>query len=342
MEIKNLLNHIGLLEDWWRRRETHLLHEKTFTAYGYTINFATNDSTLLAAANLSSQRYSQSAPLNDSRKIRLQFILDNQFEDQALPPDWPSRLKYTAVGDYLTINKDPWVNAFADLDQWTGVALVSKSLAEQPYMLSRYISDCFVLNMMLRTGWGQIHASCLYRQGKAYLIAAPHNSGKSTTAFRLVMNGYHLISDGMTYVRQVGDGVQLFGYPIGELKLRPDVVSEFADIANYGTATLVREDQKYIFNMRKLAPDRVIEQEISPQKITLCILERTNQKETTVEEIPPSSALKQIWPDTLHLEKTVHLEKNFRSINALFDLAVCYRLRIGTDVDQIVRIFDQL
>jgi hypothetical protein len=335
-------SQIDRLEDFWRRRESATTAELSFSAYGYPVHFATNDPILLEVARISSGRYSRCAPIPDANPIRLHFILDRQMPVEPVPKEWPSRLRYIGKDDWLAVNAEPWVNAFADLRQWTGVAIVSDSLARRPNMVSRFIGDCFVTNMLLRTGWGQLHASCMVRDRRAVLLVAPNNTGKSTTAFRLVMNGYRLLTDGMTYVRTSEQGIELLGYPVGEVKLRLDMLEEFPEVQARGEAALVREDTKMVLNLRQEMPDRTIEDSIWPDQIVLCLLERTGDAETTAEPIDRHAALVGLLPDAAHLDDMQVLLNNLASIQALLVKARCYRLKLGSDVKGILKAVESL
>lgn len=349
--------HLDRFEDFWHRREAAIKHEVTIEAYGDPLYFATNDPLLLEVPRLCADRYSHCKPIENATPLRLNFILDRQLPIKRVPINWPSRLRYIGQNDWLTVNAEPWVNSFADLKQHIGLAFVSESIAQKPLLLSRYIGDCFVLNMLLRTGWGELHASCLYRDRRAILLIAPHNTGKSTTAFRLAMNGYQLLSDGMTYVRihnphpnpppsQKTDGrgnkIELLGYPIGEVKLRTDMLKEFPQIKKHGRQTLVREDAKMVFNLREAMPDRMCEDSIWPQEIVVCLLERVNSHKTVAESIDQSTALIDLLPNSSHLNAVSQLANNLTSIKQLLDRARCYRLKIGSDVTGILKAIENL
>ncbi len=358
--------HLDRFEDFWHRREAAIQHEVTIEAYGYPLHFATNDPLLLEVPRLCVDRYSRSKLIENAAPLHLNFILDRQLPIKRVPINWPSRLRYIGQNDWLTVNAEPWVNSFADLKQHIGLAFVSESIAQKPLLLSRYIGDCFVLNMLLRTGWGELHASCLYRDRRAILLIAPHNTGKSTTAFRLAMNGYQLLSDGMTYVRPhpfpplfanaendqgqfknangggLGRGLELLGYPIGEVKLRMDMLKEFPQIKKHGRKTLVREDAKMVFNLREAMPDRMCEDSIWPQEIVVCLLERVNSHKTVADPIDRSAALNDLLPNSSHLTNVSLLTNNLNSIEQLLDRARCYRLKIGSDVTGILKAIENL
>jgi hypothetical protein len=339
-------------EDFWHRRDSAATHEIVINAYGYPVQFATNDPRLLDIPGLCADRYSQCDPIVPARPIQLNFILDQRLPAKRVPRNWPAHLRYNGTTDWLTVNAEPWVNSCADLKQQIGLAFVSTSIARHPLLLSRYVGDCFVLNMLLRTGWGELHASCLQRDGRAILLIGPHNAGKSTTAFRLTMNGYQLLSDGMTFVRvhnpkpdlpqsqkttREGNEIELLGYPIGEVKLRMDMLSEFPQIKKRGRKTLVREDTKMVFNLREVMPERMLAESIRPREIVVCLVERATRRTTTAEPIERETALIDLLPNSSHWNEVGLLKNNLASVETLIDRARCYRLKIGSDVAGIIR-----
>jgi hypothetical protein len=220
--------------------------------------------------------------------------------------------------------------------------LVSPSLARSPRFLSRYVCDTFVLNMMMRTGLGLLHASCLWREGRALLLSAPHNTGKSTTALRLALHGYRLLSDGMTYVRVHERGLELLGYPVGEAKLRLDMIDAFPELGGHGEPTLVREDTKMVFDLRRALPQRVVERSVWPEEIVLCQLRRTEGRATHLAPLARDEALRALWPESSFVDDEEVMRTNLRAIRALLARARCYRMALGSDEAGILQAVDGL
>ncbi len=338
--------HLDALPDFWRRRAAAAPQEHAGAVCGYPYRVAANHPDLLEAARLSDHRFSRGAPVAGGRPISLRYVLDRELPDTPVPADWPRRLRHQGAGRWLMVSAEPWVTAFADLDTWEGVARVSAPLMGAPYMLSRYIGDTFALNMLMRSGWGQLHASCLWRDGRAVLLAAPHNTGKSTPALRLSLRVGRVLSDGMTYGRAAGGGLELFGYPVGEIKLRFDMLGEFPQARAGGQAALVREDAKMIYDLRREMPERVVEESVRPREVALCLLERAadpgGAARTTAEPVDRETALRGVWPDSAHVDALPVLRSHYRSLRALLDGARCYRLRLGSDAAGIVAAVDRL
>jgi len=328
--------HLGEVWDFWRRRESACRIPSRYQAFGFPVEFSTNHPRLLEGAAISAGRFSQCLPMDEAGTIQLSVVLDERLPLAELPSNWPERLRYYGIGPWLTINAEPWVNAFADLDERRGLALVSPSLLEHPYLYSRFIMDGFILNLVMRHALGQLHASCVHRDGTALLLSATHNSGKSTTAFRLALAGYDFLSDGMTYVRAGEGGLELLGYPVGEVKLRLDMIDKFPILQGHGMDVMVREDKKVVFNLRRLLPGRVLEGPLRPTRIILCLVERTGNPHTRLERIDPQAALPELWPEMTHLDAPEVMQANLRAVYALLEQAQAYRMYLGHDENHIL------
>jgi hypothetical protein len=331
MQPDFLNSQLDHLEDTWHRRAARLDFTHTYQAFGFPVSFACNHPVLLEAARISAERFSRSPWGEPQRNIRLEFLLDERLPGERVPEDWPSRLRYQAVGSRLSINAEPWVNAFADLNQRHAVCLISPSLSEHPRLYSRFIADSFTLNMVMRDGLGQLHASCAYRDGKAILFSAPHNTGKSTTALRLALNGYQLLTDGMTYIRLRGKQTELLGYPVGEVKLRLDTVDQFPGLIQEVRPTLVREDKKVVVNLRQALPGKVLDDSIFPQETVVCVVKRPGGEETRLDQIQAGEALVELVPESTLLDETEVMQSNLDIVARFLQGARCYRLTLGSD-----------
>lgn len=341
---------INKLPDFYRRRDTAPSHEWTYSAFGYTVHFAGNDPILLDAARLSAARYSRSDPISDAPPMRLTVAIDPQADPIDVPPNLPAHLKYVGVDDWITVTAQPWVRSFAHLDRREGIAFVSRPFAQERRFLSRYILDCFTMNTLLRYGLGQLHASCLVRdptergaEGRQVVVlAGRHNIGKSTTALRLVRAGYRLVTDAMTFIRLRDGRLELMGWPAGEVKLRPDTLELFPELKGRGEATLVRDDAKYLLDLRREMPEALIDEVVTPARMVVCLVQRDGGADTRVELIGRDEARQHLLPDGLFFDSPRVVQRSFAVIDALLDRAGCYRLTLGTGAEGIVRAVDGL
>jgi len=349
---------ISRLEDLSRQREATLAHTFTYSAYGYPVHFATDDPLLLEVAHISAGCFSRCEPVPDATPTRLKFFLDPGLPAEPLPVDLSSRLRYVMVGQRLAVHAPPWVSTFVDLREWAVVAVVSPAAVRQAPFLSRYVCDNFVFHILMRTWMGHIghlHASCLYRDGRAVLLSAPHNAGKSTAALRLMTagtDGYRLVTDSTTLAR-IWDrgaaqrrlfqaGVELLGYPVGQLKLRTDVLDEFPELKAHGRSLLVRNELKIAINLRQEMPERIVEESVWPREIVLCQIERVPGRTTSAEPREPAQVLREIWPESAFVDDPEVNDGNRAALETLLERARCYRLRLGSDVPGLLATVERL
>jgi len=328
------------LPDFWRRREAAAAHAIQFEAFGHPVHLSTNDPQVLQAARLCAARYSRSDC--EAPRMQLHVLVDRQLGHQPLPQDWPTQLRGMGVGQWLTVNRDPWVNAFADTSSRTAVALVSGSLAREPYYLSRYICDRFILNLVMGEELGRLHASCLVRDHRAVLLSGPNNSGKSTTALRLALAGYGMVSDGMTHIRVHPTGLELLGYPVGETKLRHDVLGWFPALAAVGRSVAVGEHTKIVLDLRKVDHVHPVADSVRPREFVLAHLALTPHEISRSESISTEEMLRLVWPEASFVEGESAMQRNLRVLRRLLKETRCYRLEIGSDPASLLETIDRL
>jgi hypothetical protein len=227
------------------------------------------------------------------------------------------------------------------LDTRQAVVFLSPALAAETRLVSRYFIDHYLLNFIL-TGWAMLHASCVLDPNQARLVVmiAPHNTGKSTTALHLLRAGYTFLADGMALLRQQENGFVVGGYPIGEVKLRDDVLALFPEYT--GQAVRVREQHKTVVDLRLTHSDRLAETVLTPAAIHLCFVERSSAAQTQVSPLTEA----ELWPlllaNTVYWDQPARSAHNHDTLQALVQVAGRHRLRIGTDVSGIITALDAL
>jgi hypothetical protein len=255
--------------------------------------------------------------------------------------DLPEQLSYNWVGDWISLSAGQWGHAFAHLSTRTAVAFLTPALAAETRLVSRYIIDHYLLNFIL-TEWAMLHASCVLDPTgrRLILMVAPHNTGKSTTALHLLRAGYFFLADGMALLRREGSGFIVGGYPIGEVKLRDDVLALFPDYA--GEAIKVREQHKTVVNLQAVHPDRLAKTLFSPPAVQLCLVERSGTHQTEVMPLSPAEAWPALAANSVYWDEPARLEHNMDTLQALLQNANLYCLKIGSDAEGIVSTFNGL
>jgi hypothetical protein len=345
LKIQNL---IISTEDFWSRQTNAQTELFEFAPFDIPATITANRPEVLAAAQLSAGRFSRASlqradrslrPIS-SDKISLKIIV-KPGTDEPIPADLPEQLSYAGVDEWLTLSAGRWGHAFANLRTREAVLVLSSTLAAETRLVSRYFIDHYLLNFIL-TDWAMLHASCVLSADgqRLILMIAPHNTGKSTTALHLLRAGYHFLADGMALLRQVEDGFLVGGYPIGEVKLRDDVLAIFPEYS--GPAVQVREHRKTVVDLRQTHPNRLAEGLITPASIHLCFVERADSVQTRAEALSPVQARPLLAENTIFWDEPQQLESNSATLQNFIRAAKLYRLILGSDPTRIIVTINKL
>ncbi len=332
------------VEDFWSRQANAQAHVFRFAPLGAWAEVTANTPDVLEAARLSARRYSAGGPFcaGDDLQLQLHLHLVVRQQATALPPDdWPERLVYSGAGEWITLSAGEWGHGFGNLETRTALVFLSPALAQQTRLVSRYVIDHYLLNFLF-SEWAMLHASgALDPSGqKLLLLIGDHNMGKSTTALRLLHAGYRFLADGMALLQVRNGRIVVGGYPIGEVKLRDDVLALWPEYT--GEAVRVREQRKTVVDLRAAHPGQIIEQLITPAAITLCFTERGVERQTRVEPITPEAARERLAANTVFWDAPARLEHNTRILNHVLGNAHLHHLKLGSDPEHLISTLENL
>ena len=163
-----------------------------------------------------------------------------------------------------------------------------------------------------------------------------HNSGKSTTALRLALAGYPLLSDSMIFVASDGDRPQLLGFPVGRIKLRQDMVSAFPEVQALLAPEMVRGETKHSFDLRQFDPMLVCEEVAVPADIDLCLLSRGSGSHTRLAPASRQAVESTVMENSLFYDTRHVWRRNLTSLERLVDAAQWHHLVIGSHPEQLL------
>jgi len=326
-------------DDFWSRQANAQAHTFECAPYGIPTYITANEPDVLGAASLSARRYSR-ATESVGRPIRIRIVVREDV-GVPIPVDLPERLMYSGVGEWITVSAGAWGHGFAHLDAREACIFLSRALAADVRLVSRYFIDHYVLNLAL-TEWAMLHASCVLdvRRQRLVVMIATHNVGKSTSALHLTRAGCAFLADGMALLRRRGETLVVGGYPIGEVKLRDDVLNGFPEYA--GEAVRVREHQKTIVDLRAVHPERVVESLIEPKSIQLCFVERGAGTRAHLAPVGAAEAARALSANTVYWNDAAKLEHNTATLQHLLRVAGLHRLQLGSDPGSLVEAIGQL
>ena len=335
--------HAPHLEDFWGRRDNQLTHTRDFAVFGHSVRLASNQPGVLAAADLSAPLYS-SAPPVDRPPLLIRLVVRPLPQPPGpLPENLFNHIQYTGSEDWLAIQLGAWGNCQVDLTAGRAWAALSPELAAAPEVVSRCLLNTLLNNFLTARGLTMLHATSLARDadgGQVLLLIAPHGTGKSTTALRLALAGYPLMSDSQVYVNARPEGMLLTGFPVGRVKLRRDMLGDFPQLRPLLTPEEVRGETKFTLDLRRVDPALVRATAVAPEHVTLCLLTRHNAAETTRRPATRAEVLDVLMQNSLHYDRAEAWRENVAGMERLVDMAQWHHLVVGTDQQSLLKVID--
>jgi hypothetical protein len=334
--------HYQKMEDFWSRRINVPKYERKIHIFGHPVIFDSNHARLLDAATLTEQMYSISA---SQAEIAWRVHLTVHDSDQQTAPP-PERLidivHYAGADDWLSIDLRSWGNCFVEMKHCQAYAVLSSSLAENPEQVCRVLLNTILNNLLTRHGHSMLHASALVKDEHILVLQAPHGTGKSTTALRLLLNGYQLLSDSQIYLSKNDGMLWMGGFPIGRIKLRVDMLPLFPALASKAQIEPVRNETKHRVDLMRVDPALTRQEMIQIRRVEFCLLERWDKSESKIEPLSEDEAWSAIMVNSLHYDTPELWNENLRRIDLMLGKANLHRLRIGTSEDEIIKTVNQL
>src|SRR5688572_29309046 len=338
MDLNRLYQqHQHRMEDFWSRRVNAPAYEKTIYVFGQRVLFASNQETILEAATFAEQMYS-SWRLREDPGWRVYLTVHDP--DPAPPPP-PERLidlvHYAGAEDWLSIGLREWGSCIVDMKGGEAHAVLTSSLAEHPQLVCQVLLNTILNNLATRHGFSMLHASALVKDEDILVLQAPHGTGKSTTALRLLLNGYQLLSDSQIYLAEQDGELWMGGFPIGRIKLREDMLPLFPALAAEAQAEPVRNETKHRVELTRVDSALTRSEMIQVERVEFCLLERWDRSESKIEPLSEAELWSEIMVNSLHYDTPELWNDNLKRVDLLIRKAKLHRLRIGTSEAEILK-----
>ncbi|HUE98568.1 MAG TPA: hypothetical protein VMN99_04895 [Anaerolineales bacterium] len=334
--------HHHRMEDFWFRRANAPKYEKTIRIFGQPVIFDSNHEKVLEAATLAAQMYS-TLDSRDESAWRVHLTVHDPDPSPAYPPERLIDLvHYAGAEDWLSIDLREWGNCFADMERGEAYAVLSSTLADKPELVCQVLINTILTNFITRHGYSMLHASALTKDEHILLLQAPHGTGKSTTALRLLLNGYQLLSDSMVYIGERAGELWLGGFPVGRIKLRTDMLPLFPALAAETQTEPVRNETKHRVDLMRVDAALTRREMIQIHRVEFCLLERWDKSESKIEPLSEDELWAEIMVNSLHYDTPGLWNKNLHKIGLLLQTAQLHRLRIGTSEAEIIKTVNQL
>lgn len=334
--------HQHRMEDFWSRRANAPKYEKLVHIFGHPVYFDGNHEKALEAAALAERMYSTSDWRDDS-VWRVHLTVH---DPDPPPPPPPERLidlvRYAGADDWLSMDLREWGHCFVDMKHGEAFAVLSSSFAENPEQICLVLLNTILTNFITRHGYSMLHASALVKDGHILLLQAPHGTGKSTTALRLLLNGYQLLSDSMVYMGEHSGNLWMGGFPVGRIKLRTDMLSLFPTLVREAQVEPVRNETKHRVDLTQVDDSLARRDMIGVNRVEFCLLERWDRHESKIDPLSEDELWPAIMVNSLLYDTPELWSENLGRIELLLHKSNLHRLHIGTSEAEIVKAVNQL
>ncbi len=323
-------------EDFWDRRAHRPQFHRQDRFWGRLIEFSSNHAGVLDAVDHALPLYS-TVPPDGQPPYSVQLVVrDNPVQPDPLPDNLFDTMQYSGEADWLMIRLGEYGNCHIDLTAGKAVVVLAPELAMHPQLVSLYLLNTIITNFFIGNGYAMLHASCLLQGQRALMLMAPHNTGKSTTALRLILSGYQLVSDSMIFLSPVSDEPMLLGWPVGRIKLRGDMLDHFPELRPLLSTEQVRGETKYAVDIRKIDPALSCDDGVIPQSLDLCLLSRSDDGGSHLLPATYDTILDAVMVNSIFYDTPQVWRRNLALIHRLLENAHFYELKIGVDASGIV------
>ena len=334
--------HQHRMEDFWSRRANAPRYEKTIQVFGQPVIFGSNRENVLEAATFAEQMYS-TWDAADGSVWRIHLTVHDPDPEPTPPPERLIDLvQYAGADDWLSIDLREWGHCFVDMKRGEAHAVLRSGLAEKPRLVCQVLLNTILNNFATRHGFSMLHASALVKNRHILVLQAPHGTGKSTTALRLLLNGYQLLSDSQIYLTERNGALWMGGFPMGRIRLREDMLPHFPALAAEAQTEPVRNETKHRVDLMRVDPSMTRREMIPVHQVEFCLLERWDKTESSIEPLSEDELWAEIMVNSLHYDTPELWSENLRHVDLLLRKSRLHRLRIGTSEAEILKTVNQL
>ncbi len=297
---------------------------------------------LLASADYAIPLYSVAPTIEPSPFVIHLVVRPMAVPSRSIPANLFDHIQYTGFGDWLTMHLGPLGLCQVNLASKRAWIILASELADRPELVSRYLLNTILTNFLIASGYGFLHATGLLKGQKVLLLMAPHNAGKSTMALHLTLAGYSLLSDSMILIGRQGTTEQLYGFPVGRLKLRSDMIADFPQLEHLLETEPARGEIKYAIDLRNFDPGLVQESVVQPTRVCLCLLSRSDTTKSHLRPAKLHEVMNSVMANSLFYDTEEVWKQNLAFIRLLVEKAHYHHLEVGSAPTRLVTVVDAL
>jgi hypothetical protein len=244
---------------------------------------------------------------------------------------------YADGSQRLYLDDEQYVRAVCDPHTRTITMSIAGTHPGAAWLASHPMLTIPLIDLLKRRGQFSLHAGCLSRAGTGLLLAGTSGAGKSTLTLALLRAGFDFLGDDLVFLCLQPDGIQALAFP-DEIDLTDGTIRFFPEL-EYLLAT-PRADG---WPKRQVRPELLYGSTIaSACRPALLVFPRVSGNQTsTLVPLERGLAFLEITPNIL-LTDPESSQAHFDALSALVQQCDCYRLETGTDLDEAVRLLNEL
>lgn len=253
-----------------------------------------------------------------------------------LPVTIPVSARRVRSGDNAAVYlyKQFWLIDFQGMariavDRENGTALgfvQTRCLAEEPSLLEALLQP--VYDYLRKKGLYMLHSGAVALGGKGLLLAGETQSGKTTSALRLVGGGFDFLSDDRCFLRKSGARFEALSFP-EPVRVYP------ANVADLPEFQFLKKDRqkipKKVFDIKQVYPHSIIDK-AELKAIAFPCWDAAG--ESRLEMVSPGQALKEMLPLTMTSLFPDTARVHFEFIADLVEKMPCFRFYLGSDKEK--------
>jgi hypothetical protein len=201
--------------------EMPLLYRRTFYPLGYSVEIATNDHGVLAAAE---ESFGHTNPSGRPMHLRVRVGVTYQ-EGVTCPPE-PMR---RAFGHLFLLVADIENQALLDLEAGVNFTWVTQAVLKNRLYFRTNFLEKVVYLLLGASVVTDLHAACVSRNGKGILLCGQSGAGKSTLAYACARAGWTYTSDDTSYLINDAGSPRVIGHS-HRARFRPAARSLFPEL----------------------------------------------------------------------------------------------------------------
>jgi hypothetical protein len=203
------------------RYDMELPFRRTLYPLGFAVNFLTNRTAVLDAAEAS---FGHMQPTQISAPFEVRIGVSPS-EENSIPP-LPVRREF----DHLySMVADTENQAILDLHTGTNFVWLSEAALIDPLYLQQNFLEKVVYLLLGATVVTDIHAGCVGKYGKSILLCGDSGAGKSTLSYACARAGWTFTSDDTCYLLNTSEIPRVIGHA-HRMRFRPSAKAFFPEL----------------------------------------------------------------------------------------------------------------